>query len=253
MSQSASVAARLSPQEVQEKAAHFEKRPIPELLSWALSTFRPKIALSSSFGAEDVVLIDMLSRIDPKVRVMTLDTLRLPKETHDVIARIQDKYKMEVEVFYPNEKSVKEMVDKHGFNLFYESIDNRKMCCGVRKVEPLERALSGLDAWIAGLRRDQVATRANVGKVEIDEARPSKVKLNPLADWSSKQVWDYVRANNVPYNALHDKGYPSIGCAPCTRAIKPGEDERAGRWWWELNRNATECGLHVAEAPKAVK
>ncbi|MBI4308127.1 MAG: phosphoadenylyl-sulfate reductase [Chloroflexi bacterium] len=237
----------LDPEEVLRLGKRFEAKSAQDVLAWALETYHPRIALSSSFGAEDVAVIDMLWRINPKARILTLDTLRLPKETHEVMERIRDKYSIEIEVFYPDTKAVNDMVTQHGLNLMYENIENRKLCCHVRKVEPLERALSGLDAWIAGLRRQQVATRANIHKVESDEARPSKVKINPIADWTSEQVWDYIRKNQVPYNALHDKSYPSIGCEPCTRAVKPGEDPRAGRWWWELDPAGKECGLHVAE------
>jgi len=161
--------------------------------------------------------------------------------------RVRDRYGIEIQVFYPDTQAVNDMVARHGLDLMYESIENRKLCCHIRKVEPLERALSSLDAWIAGLRRQQASTRANVRKVEVDAARPSKVKIYPIADWTSEQVWDYIRKNQVPYNALHDRDYPSIGCAPCTRAVKPGEDPRAGRWWWELDPAGKECGLHVAE------
>ena len=145
-----------------------------------------------------------------------------------------------------------QMVKEHGFNLFYRSLENRKLCCGVRKVEPLERALKTMDAWVSGLRRNQVSTRAAISKVELDEAHPGLVKLNPLADWTWEQVWEYIRTYDVPYNELHDKNYPSIGCAPCTRAVEPGEDQRAGRWWWEDDPNANECGLHVSDPLKDV-
>ncbi|MSQ33661.1 MAG: phosphoadenylyl-sulfate reductase [Dehalococcoidia bacterium] len=226
---------------------YFETRGAEAVLAWALERFHPRFALSSSFGAEDVAVIDMLWRLEPKARVVTLDTLRLPKATYEVIERVQDKYGIQVEVFRPEPGAVAEMVSQRGLNLMYESIENRKLCCHIRKVEPLERALLGLDAWGTGLRRDQATTRTEVKKIEPDAARPAKIKVNPIADWTSGQVWDYIRKNQVPYNALHDKGYPSIGCDPCTRAIKLGEDPRAGRWWWELDPTQKECGLHVAE------
>jgi len=143
------------------------------------------------------------------------------------------------------------MVAERGLNLFYDSVENRKLCCGIRKVEPLGRALAGLDAWITGLRRDQAATRASVHKVEVDSGNRGILKINPLADWSSEQVWDYVRKHDVPYNMLHDRGFPSIGCEPCTRAVKPGEDPRAGRWWWEQSAGQKECGLHPSTPPPA--
>lgn len=238
---------RLSTEDVARLSQEFEHKPPQALLEWALEQFHPRIALSSSFGAEDVVLIDMLWRINPKVRVFTLDTLRLPTETYTLIDQIKARYGISVEVFYPNLEAVAQMVEQNGFNLFYRAVEMRKLCCGVRKVEPVERALKDLDAWIAGLRRDQVVTRATTAKVEIDAAHPGKIKLNPLADWNWAQVWDYIKRYQVPYNALHDQDFPSIGCAPCTRAVKPGEDPRAGRWWWELDPAAKECGLHVVE------
>lgn len=229
---------------VAEKAQEFESKSPEEVLKWAFQTFHPRIALASSFGAEDVLLIDMMVKINPEARIFTLDTGRLNQETYEVMDRIREKYRIKIEVMFPKSETVEAMVREKGMNLFYDSIDNRKECCGVRKVEPLNRALKSLDAWITGLRRQQSVTRTDVPKVEIDESHNKMVKVNPIVDWSRDQVWDYIRKNGVPYNKLHDMGYPSIGCAPCTRAIKPGEDERAGRWWWE-NPETKECGLHV--------
>lgn len=223
----------------------FERATPQELLRWALDRFHPKVALASSFGAEDVVLIDMMSKIRADARIFTLDTGRLPQETYDVMDAIRERYRVPVQVIYPKTDAVEAMVNEHGLNLFYKSVDFRKMCCGVRKVEPLNRALSGLDAWITGLRRDQVETRAQISKIELDAGHNGIVKLNPLADWTWDQVWAYVQEHRVPYNALHDRGYPSIGCAPCTRAVQPGEDPRAGRWWWERDARK-ECGLHYS-------
>lgn len=215
-----------------------------EVLSWALERFHPNVALASSFGAEDAALIDMMVKINPQARVFCLETGRLHQETYDVMDRIREKYGIAIEVMYPDTNAVQNMVREHGLNLFYQSVDLRKMCCGVRKVEPLGRALKGLDAWITGLRRDQAATRAEVHKLERDEANGGILKLNPLADWSSDQVWAYIREHKVPYNVLHDRGFPSIGCEPCTRAVEPDEDPRAGRWWWEQEDGKKECGLH---------
>ena len=215
-----------------------------ELLGWALERFRPRIALASSFGAEDVVLIDLLMELDPRARVFTLDTGRLHSETYALAQALRDRYGLAIDVFFPRTEALEAMVRAHGVNLFYASVENRKLCCGVRKVEPLGRALEGLDAWITGLRREQAVTRGRVRKVEIDADHGGILKLNPLADWSWDRVWGYIREHAVPYNALHDEGFPSIGCAPCTRAVKPGEDLRAGRWWWEQDAAAKECGLH---------
>jgi phosphoadenosine phosphosulfate reductase len=236
---------RLSQAQVDELNARFAEADPTAVLSWALEQFHPRLALASSFGAEDVVLIDMLWRINPQARVQTLDTLRLHTETYDVIDRVRERYGIAVEIFYPDLSAVDRMVHERGYNSFYTSLDNRKFCCGVRKVEPLERALAGLDAWISGMRRDQATTRTDTQLVEIDEVHGDRIKLNPLAGWSSDQVWSYIRAHDVPYNALHDQGFPSIGCAPCTRAVQPGEDPRAGRWWWELDESGKECGIHI--------
>ena len=221
-----------------------EKSSAEEVLRWALKTFSPKIALASSFGAEDVVLIDLLAKLDPKTKIFTLDTGRLNEETYEVMDRIRKKYGVEIVSYFPEASKVEALERQKGFYSFRESVANRKECCGIRKVEPLNRALKGLDAWITGLRRDQSVTRSDVAKVEIDEAHGGIAKINPLADWTNEEVWTYLKKNSVPYNKLHDLGYPSIGCAPCTRAVKPGEDIRAGRWWWESPEHK-ECGLHL--------
>ena len=222
-----------------------ESKSAQELLRWALETFGERVALASSFGAEDVLLIDMMVKVNPKPRIFTLDTGRLNQETYDVMDKIREQYGVSIEVMFPNQEKVEAMVREKGLNLFYHSIENRKRCCGIRKVEPLNRALATVDAWMTGLRRDQVVTRGTIKKVDIDADHGGIVKLNPLADWTWEQTMAYVKTNKVPYNVLHDQGYPSIGCAPCTRAIKPGEDFRAGRWWWERPEQK-ECGLHVS-------
>ena len=219
-----------------------------EVLSWALEAYPGKVSLACSFGAEDMVLVDMLSKIDPKARIFTLDTGRLAQETYNVMDDAREKYGTKFEVVFPQTAAVEEMVSDNGANLFYQSVELRKKCCDVRKMEPLRRAFSELDAWVTGLRREQAVTRTSVGKVEKDEAN-QLIKINPLTDWSEEQVWDYIKENKVPYNALHDRGYPSIGCAPCTRAVKSGEDVRAGRWWWETPEQK-ECGLHAKTEAK---
>jgi len=233
--------------DVQSLNQSLKKKSPQEVLQWALSEFKDKIALASSFGLEDVVLIDMMVKINPKARIFTLDTGRLNEETYEVMDQIREKYGISIESYFPDLKKVEQLERTKGFYSFRQSIENRKECCGIRKVEPLERALSTLEAWVTGLRRAQAVTRTTILKVEIDAAHHNITKVNPLSDWSEKQVWDYVKQNKVPYNKLHDQGYPSIGCSPCTRAIKPGEDIRAGRWWWE-NPEQKECGLHVAKA-----
>jgi len=223
--------------------AELESKTAEEILEWTLQKYQEKIALASSFGAEDVVLIDMLVKINSSARIFTLDTGRLPQETYEVIDKIKEKYKINIEVYFPDTESVQKMVNEFGFNLFYKSIELRQLCCKVRKIEPLNRALRNLDVWICGLRREQSVTRKDIKKIEIDQVHNSILKINPLTDWTEKQVWDYIKENNVPYNKLHEQNYPSIGCAPCTRAIKSGKDIRAGRWWWE-SPEKKECGLH---------
>jgi phosphoadenosine phosphosulfate reductase len=220
-----------------------EKSSATAFLQWALRSI-PHLKLASSFGAEDVVLVDILSKLEPRVPIFTLDTGRLNEETYEVMEAVRRKYKVEIESYFPDASKVEALERAKGFYSFRESIENRKECCGIRKVEPLNRALKGVDAWITGLRREQAVTRTGVDKIEIDPIHPGIFKLNPLADWTYEDVLNYIKKNNVPYNQLHDVGYPSIGCAPCTRAIKPGEDIRAGRWWWE-NPEHKECGLHL--------
>lgn len=228
---------------VKKLAERFEGKEPREVLEWALHTFHPRIALASSFSAEDIVLIDMLRRINPEAKIFTLDTGRLHQKTYDLVDEVKQRFGVKVDVYYPDTSSVEEMVGEHGVNLFYTSVPLRTLCCQIRKVKPLNRALHGLDAWITGLRREQSITRADVKKVEVDEAHGGIVKTNPLADWTHDQVWAYIKEKNVPYNKLHDQGYASIGCEPCTRPIEPGEDLRAGRWWWERG-TSKECGIH---------
>lgn len=240
---------RLTAAQVDQLAKEFESKSAQEVLGWAIHAFGPKVGLASSFGAEDVAVIDMMAKIDRNAKVFTLDTGRLNQETYDVMDDIRAKYGITIDVFFPDQKEVEEMVKNSGMNLMYASVENRKLCCEIRKVHPLNRALASLDGWITGLRRDQAATRADTKKIEIDNSHGGIIKLNPIADWSSDMVWDYIRKNNVPYNKLHDMGYPSIGCEPCTRPIKIGEDPRAGRWWWESAANK-ECGLHFDPTKK---
>ena len=216
-----------------------------EIVTWALERFSPRVGLACSFQAEESVLIDLMHRVrGADFRLFTLDTGRLNQETYDCMDAIRERYGVQIEVFFPEATAVEKMVRENGLNLFYNSVELRKLCCGIRKVEPLNRALKNLDAWMTGLRWEQAVTRVDVRKVELDKDHGDIVKVNPLVDWSYDDVWEYILKNNLPYNRLHKQGYPSIGCAPCTRAVKPGEDPRAGRWWWE-NPNTKECGLHV--------
>ncbi len=238
---------RFSADELAELNSGFESGGPEDVLRWVDDTFGDQAVLTSSFGLEDVALYDMYWRINEKARVMTLDTLRLPTETYTLFDQFQLRYRVEIETQYPDLDAVRAMIKEKGFNLFYKGIENRKQCCGVRKVDPLNKALAGVDAWITGLRRDQGMDRGSIEIVEWDEPH-GNYKINPLANWTFEQVREYVDANGVPYNELHDRGYPSLGCAPCTRAIEPGEDIRAGRWWWESDPDAKECGLHIVEA-----
>jgi phosphoadenosine phosphosulfate reductase len=221
----------------------FKDTPPLEILEYFLTKYKGRIAFASSMGAEDQVLTEMIVSIDNKSRIFTLDTGRVFPETYEAIDRTNARYKINIEVFFPERQQVEEMVKEKGINLFYESIENRKQCCHTRKMAPLKRALHGLDVWISGLRKSQSVTRENLKVVEWDENN-DMIKLNPLIDWTEEQVWDYIKEKNIPYNKLHDKGFPSIGCQPCTRAVKAGDDVRAGRWWWELPEHK-ECGLHV--------
>jgi len=222
----------------------FRKAAPEELLTYFLNEFKGEIALASSMSIEDQVLTHMIHQIDPFVRIFTLDTGRLFPESYDLLDRTKERYGINIEVFFPDARKVEKMVNRKGINLFYNNVKNRKLCCQIRKIEPLKRAFSGLDAWICGLRSEQSITRINTKKVEWDVSN-GLVKINPLVDWTEEQVWDYIKAHNVPYNKLHDQGFPSIGCQPCTRGVKHGENVRAGRWWWE-EPEKKECGLHVA-------
>jgi len=202
---------------------------------------------ASSMAAEDMVLTDLILRgkLQDKIGIFTLETGRLHKETLGMLDRIRETYDYDVTPFRPEPAAVEQYVSQNGLNAFYDSVEMRKECCRIRKVEPLGRALSGNKAWVTGQRRAQAATRGSL-LVEEDDAAHFMTKFNPLADWSEEDIWNYIRDNGVPYNALHDQGYPSIGCEPCTRATQPGEDVRAGRWWWE-NPESKECGLHVVD------
>ncbi len=213
-----------------------------EIIQLAWNEFGSRVNFASSLGEEDQVIADIISKVAPKMEIFTLDTGRLFQETYDLMAKIQKRYPMPLKIYYPDTKAVEEMVQNKGINLFYESVENRKLCCGIRKVEPLRRALTNVDAWMTGLRREQAVTRTSLETFEWDETN-QKIKINPLADWTLEQVRQYIKENNVDVSPLHAKGFVSIGCAPCTRAIKPGEDIRAGRWWWE-QPDQKECGLH---------
>lgn len=223
----------------------FENESVESLLRCFLESHKGRIALASSFGAEDQVLTDMILNIDPMGKIFTLDTGRLSEETYSVMDQTNQKYGIKVDVYCPDRNALEALYQTQGINGFRESIENRKACCQVRKIEPLRRALSELEVWITGLRRSQSPTRETMRLIEWDEGN-GLIKLNPLIEWDEESVWDYIKSKKVPYNVLHEQGYPSIGCAPCTRAIREGEELRAGRWWWE-NPEHKECGLHIKE------
>jgi len=218
--------------------------PAEEILGWAFGAFaRHRIALCTSFQLEGMVILDMAWRIDPQVQVFTIDTGRLPAETLELIDQVRDRYRIGIEVLHPDATELSAFTTEHGVNPFYRSVELRLACCDLRKVQPLARRLASLDAWITGLRRSQSASRATTPTVAVDHAHGGILKINPLAGWSLEQVEAYTRRHDLPRNPLYARGYASIGCAPCTRAIAPGEDIRAGRWWWE--RGDKECGIHT--------
>ena len=227
------------------ESGELEQADAHEILIWTIKNFHPRLALSASFGGpEGMALLHMMHTIEKSARVFVIDTGRLPQETHDLIDRVRDRFDKAVEVVFPDTSHVQELVRERGMNLFYESRENRQLCCHTRKVVPLRKYLTNFDAYVTGLRRDQNANRRATRKIEVDRSNGGLIKVNPIADWSHDQVMAYIRANDVPISRLHAKGYPSVGCAPCSRAVRPDEHERAGRWWWE-NDDIKECGLHI--------
>jgi phosphoadenosine phosphosulfate reductase len=220
---------------------------VVEVLRQAVRDFSP-VCFASSLGAEDMVLTDLIDKHGLDIEVFSLDTGRLPQETYTLMQAVSERYTTPLKVYFPDPASVERYVTENGVNGFYGSVEARKACCFARKVEPLRRALKGRGAWITGLRRDQAVTRGSL-EVSSFDADFGLQKINPLLEWSNKEVWAYIRQNDVPYNKLHDQFYPSLGCAPCTRSVTPGEDIRAGRWWWE-NPDSKECGLHVSAAKR---
>lgn len=227
---------------IQQWNDQFRNTASQDIIAFFLNYFKNKIAFSTSLGLEDQVITHMISRIDPSTNIFTLDTGRLFPETYDLMDRTVKKFHVNIRIYFPDASEVEDMVSRKGINLFYDSIENRKECCNIRKIRPLLRAAKGLDAWITGLRREQSVTRKNLQWVEQDKNN-HMLKINPLAYWTEDDVWDYIKEHKVPVNPLHKKGFASIGCQPCTRALEPGEDIRAGRWWWE-NPETRECGLH---------
>lgn len=219
------------------------------VLANAVGDFSP-VVFANSLGAEDMVLADLIAKHYPEIEMFSLDTGRLPQATYDLMQTVRTRYSLPLKVYFPSSSRVEGYVAKSGVNGFYDSIEARKACCHVRKVEPLARALAGKKAWLTGLRREQATARAYLEASAFD-ADNGLQKFNPLLEWTNAEIWEYINANDVPYNPLHDQFYPSIGCAPCTRAIAQGEDIRAGRWWWEASEGK-ECGLHVQSVAKKI-
>ncbi len=241
---------KFSEEDVKSLNREFERSSPQDILAWASENLDSSVALATSFQVQGMVLVDMFAKTDPKARVFTLDTGRLHSHTYDAMEKTREKYNINIEVLFPGAAEVEEMVTSHGVNLFYKSVENRRLCCQVRKTNPLNGFLKTLDAWITSIRADQTQQRADSSKFEIDYLHGRMLKINPILDWTTDEVWDYVRKNDVPYNKLHDMGYTSIGCAPCTRAIEEGEDPRAGRWWWEQDSDK-ECGIHFSHEPQS--
>ncbi len=236
--------------QIDELNRRFADKNPADVLAWTIEKLHPKVALATSFQAQGTVLIDILMKVKPDARIFTLDTGRLNSETFEVMEQVREKYGARIEVVFPDALEVGDMVSKHGINFFYRGVENRRMCCGVRKVNPLRKYLRGVDGWITSLRSNQTEQRALARKFEKDLVNGGILKINPIVNWTEQEVWDYVRSNGVPYNKLHDMGYPSIGCAPCTRAVAPGEDPRAGRWWWESGSDK-ECGIHFSRSSES--
>jgi phosphoadenosine phosphosulfate reductase len=216
---------------------------VKDVLADAARDFSP-VTFANSLGAEDMVLTDLIAKFQPDIAMFSLDTGRLPQETYDLMQTVRERYSVPLQIYFPDSAQVEGFAAQNGVNGFYDSVENRKECCRIRKVQPLKRALAGQQAWLTGMRRDQAVTRGGLAVSSFD-ADHGLQKFNPLLDWNNAEVWEYIKQNDVPYNKLHDRFYPSIGCAPCTRSVTPGEDIRSGRWWWENPENK-ECGLHVA-------
>lgn len=229
-------------EEINQLNSEFRNATLTEVLAYVLDRFQDNVILASSLGLEDQILTHFVQRHSKKARIMVLDTLRLNQETYDLLKQMQEEYQVTYEIYYPNKDAVDALVAEKGNHSFYESIENRKECCHIRKIEPLTRVLKTVDAWITGLRKEQSVTRQDMALFEYDQTHKI-LKVNPLIHWDYETVRNVIKAEKIPYNALHDQGYPSIGCEPCTRAIKEGEDIRAGRWWWEA-ADQKECGLH---------
>lgn len=232
----------MTPEEINKLNEKFEKQAPEVVLQYFIQKYKSKICLASSLGPEDQALTQMIIAVDKSVKIFTLDTGRLFPETYSLIDKTNKRYNIRIEVFFPDNESVEGMVNTKGINLFYDSLEKRKLCCHIRKIEPLKRAFAGHEVWICGLRKEQSVTRTSNKMIEWDDQN-NLIKINPLIYWTERELWQYIKDNDIPYNMLHDEGFPSIGCQPCTRAVKEGDDIRSGRWWWEEPLHK-ECGLH---------
>ncbi len=230
---------------VKELNIKFKNSTPQQIIEYFQERYKGEIALSTSLSMEDQILTKIVCDIDKDIKIFTLDTGRLFPETYDLIDKTSKHFDKNITIFFPNNCAVEKMVEDHSVNLFYGSVENRKMCCSVRKIEPLKRAFNGLKVWICGLRQEQSITRYGLNPVEID-AQNGLIKISPLYNWSLQDVKNYITENSIPYNPLFEQGFSSIGCQPCTRAVKDGEDERSGRWWWE-SPDTKECGLHKSK------
>lgn len=232
--------------DVEALAEDFEQRSANEIIKWTFNRFKNRAAICTSFQVDGVLIIDIAFRLGLDFRVFTIDSGRLPQKTFEIIDEVRNRYEIDVEVYGPDSKEVTQMVAQKGVNLFYKNVVSRMLCCETRKARPLNKVLFGLDAWITGLRRSHGSGRSTTPKIQIDSAHPGLIKVNPLADWTEEQIWEYTKQNNLPYNKMYDMGYTSIGCDPCTRPTSAGEDSRAGRWWWEGD-SLKECGIHLTQ------
>ncbi len=232
----------MTSEEIKQLNTHFANAAPDEVVRYFFKLYSDKLTFATSFGAEDQALMHIIAASKIPIQIFALDTGKLFPGTYKLLELTSRRYHQHIKVYLPDNNKVQQMIENKGENLFYESVENRKLCCYIRKVEPLKRALNDMQAWITGLRRGQSAERSKIELVEWDDDN-ALLKINPLCHWTEEQLWQFIRKHDIPFNPLHDKNYKSIGCAPCTRALKPGEDVRAGRWWWEQN-NSKECGLH---------
>jgi len=229
---------------IQERIQALDPHDAASILRETIDHYGDRVVMATSFQLGGLVLLDMVHQLNKRVRVFSLDTGRLPEETYQCAEQVRLRYGISVEWVFPRHDAIEKLIRDKGMYSFRESVANRKECCGIRKVEPLARALEGSAAWITGRRMDQSETRQEINIIENDPAQPGRIKINPLVTWSKHELWEYVKTHQVPYNQLYDKGYLSIGCECCTRPCREGEDERAGRWWWEAPQEHKECGLH---------